>query len=84
VGFNLLLWLTMPGVYWMWWNLSGFLIAAGVSYFLALMDRPPRPDDISPYVLRKADLFEEERRWFPAYAILIMYFLLILTILLLI
>jgi len=84
VGFNLLLWLTSPGIYWMWWNLSGFLIAAGVSYFLALMDRSPRPDNIARYVLRGADLFEEERRWFPAYAILIMYFLLILTILLLI
>ena len=84
VGFNLLLWLTMPGVYWMWWNLSGFLIAAAVSFFVARTDRSPRSDDISRYVLRGTDLLKEERRWLPAYAILILYFLLILTILLLI
>jgi hypothetical protein len=29
VGFNLALWLAMPGVYWMWWNMAGFLVAAG-------------------------------------------------------
>jgi hypothetical protein len=74
----------MPGVYWMWWSLSGFLIAAGVSFSIALTDRSPRPADISRYVLRGTDLLEEERRWLPAYALLILYFLLILTILLLI
>ncbi len=84
VGFNLLLWLIMTGVYWMWWNLSGFLIAVGVSFFVARTDRSPRSDDISRYVLRGADLLKEERRWLPAYALLLLYFLLILTILLLI
>ncbi|MFC1880043.1 sodium/solute symporter [Thermodesulfobacteriota bacterium] len=84
VGFNLLLWLTVPGVYWMWWNFTGFLIAAGVSFFVALADRSPRSGDISRYVLRSNDLLKEERRWMPAYATLILYFFLILTILLLI
>jgi SSS family solute:Na+ symporter len=84
VVFNLLIWLTVPGVYWMWWNLTGFLIAAGVSFFVALADRSPRPDDILRFVLHGADLLKEERRWLPAYVILILYFLLILTILLLI
>jgi SSS family solute:Na+ symporter len=84
VGFNLLLWFTSPGIYWMWWNLFGFLIAAGVCFLVALMDRSPRSDDISDYVLQGTGLFEAERQWLPAYVILILYFLLILATLLLI
>ena len=84
VGFNLLLWLTSPGIYWMWWNLFGFLIAAGVSFLIASLDRSPRTDDISDYVLQRAGLLEAEKRWLPAYAILFLYFLLILATLLLI
>jgi SSS family solute:Na+ symporter len=84
VGFNLLLWLTMPGVYWMWWNLSGFLVAAGVSFFSGPFGRSQRSDDVSRYVLNWDNLLKEERRWLPAYAGLILYFLLMLTIVLLI
>jgi SSS family solute:Na+ symporter len=84
VGFNLLLWLTAPGIYWMWWNFFGFLIAAGVSFLVSKVDRSLPPDNISGYVLQGTGLLKEERQWLPAYAILILYFLAILTVLLLI
>jgi len=78
------LWLGLPGVYWMWWNMTGFLIAAGVSYIVSLFNPAPQPKDVSKYVLRGSDLLKEERRWWPVYAILVLYFFLMLTILLLI
>jgi len=82
VGFNLLLWLTTPDVYWMWWNMTGFLVAAGVSFLLSLLGSPPPFKDIAPYILIKSDLFKEERRWWPEYIALILYFFLMLTLLL--
>jgi len=84
VGFNLLLWLTAPGIYWMWWNLFGFLVVTGVCFLFARLDRSTRSEDISGYVLPGTGLLKSERQWLPAYAILILYFFLILATLLLI
>ena len=84
VVFNLALWLGAPGVYWMWWNMTGFMVAAGVSYFVSLFAPAAQPKDVSQYVLNRSDLLKEERAWWPAYAVLILYFCLILTVLLLI
>ena len=84
VGLNLFLWLALPSVYWMWWNVTGCLVAAGVSYIVSLFDPYRQSKDISPYVLNWADLLKEERRWWPVYALLILYFFLMLTLLLLI
>jgi SSS family transporter len=84
VGFNLFLWLAMPGVYWMWWNMTGFLVAVGVSYIVSLLGPPAQSKDISQYVLRGSDLLKEERRWWPVYVVLVLYFFLMLTLLLLI
>ncbi len=82
VAFNLLLRLSLPGVYWMWWNMSGFLVASGVSYIVSLFDPTSLSKDISQYVLRGSDLLQEERRWWPVYAGLVLYFFLMLTLLL--
>jgi SSS family solute:Na+ symporter len=84
VGFNLFLWLAMPGVYWMWWNMTGFLAAVGVSYIVSLLGPPTQSKDIAQYVLRGSDLLKEERRWWPVYVVLVLYFFLMLTLLLLI
>ena len=83
VGFNLFLWLTSNGVYWMWWNMTGFLVAAGVSYIISLFGPSTQSKDISQYVLRGSDLLKEERQWWPVYAVLVLYFFLMLTLLLL-
>jgi SSS family solute:Na+ symporter len=83
VGFNLVLWLGLPGVYWMWWNMTGFLVTVGVSYMVGLFGPGSQVKDISQYVLTGSDLFQEERRWWPVYAVLVLYFFLMLTLLLL-
>ena len=84
VGFNLFLWLAMPGVYWMWWNMTGFLVATGVSFMVSFIRPAARTRDISNYVIRGSDLLRKGRRWWPIYAILVLYFFLMLTLLLLI
>jgi SSS family solute:Na+ symporter len=83
VVFNLILWLGFPYVYWMWWNLFGFLVTAAVSLAASPFLKSITKKDISPYVLRGTRFFKEERRWLPVYAMLILYFLLLLAVLLL-
>ena len=82
VGFNLLLWIASPGTYWMWWNLFGFLIAAGVSFLISRADRSTRSENISDYVLQRTGLLKAERQWLSAYAVLFLYFIVILAVLL--
>jgi len=74
----------MPGVYWMWWNMTGFLIAAGVSYFVCLFGSTTQTKDVSQFVLNGSDLLKTERRWSPVYLVLVLYFFLMLTLLMLI
>jgi Na+/proline symporter len=81
VGFNLFLWVSMPGVFWMWWNLFGFVVAVGVSYLFSLSRATP-PKDISAYVLLGSDLIRAERRWISTYIILVIYFILMMIFLL--
>lgn len=83
VGFNLFLWVCLPGVFWMWWNLFGFLVAVCISLFVSLSSGPPRFKDISGYVLRGSELIKTERRWISTYIILVIYFCLMLIFLLL-
>jgi hypothetical protein len=68
----------------MWWNMTGFLVTAGVSYIVSLFGPSTQPKDISQYVLRRSDLLNAERRWWPVYAMLVLYFFLMLSLLLLI
>jgi hypothetical protein len=81
VGFNLFLWVSMPGVFWMWWNLFGFLVAVGVSFLFSLSSATS-PKDISGYVLLGSDLIRAERRWISSYIILVIYFILMMIFLL--
>jgi hypothetical protein len=66
----------------MWWNMTGFLVAVAVSYIVSLLGPAAQSKDISQYVLRGSDLLKEERRWWPVYVVLVLYFFLMLTILL--
>jgi SSS family solute:Na+ symporter len=81
VGFNLILWLGFPNVYWMWWNAFGFLVTAAVSLTASPFLKSIIKKDINPYVLRGTRFFKEERGWLPVYAMLILYFLLLLAVL---
>ena len=82
VGVNLVLWLTMTGVHWMWWNMTGFMAAAGVSYAVSRSGSSNQPKDVAKYILSGSDFLSEERRWWPGYLVLVLYFFLMLIILL--
>jgi SSS family solute:Na+ symporter len=84
VACNLILWLAFPNVYWMWWNVFGFLVTVAVSLAVSHFLKSIIKKDISPYVLRRTHFFKEERSWLPAYGMLILYFLILLAVLLMI
>ena len=83
VMLNFFLWIKCPGIYWMWWNVAGFLATVIVSFLITrLVPSNPLPN-ISNYVLTaKSELLREELRWWPAYLALSGYFVLILCFLL--
>ncbi len=85
VGFNLFLWLAVPGVYWMWWNLFGFAAAAVISYAVSVLAPSPLPANAERYILRSGRrVLQDERRWLPVYGGLLLYFVLMLLFLFLI
>jgi SSS family solute:Na+ symporter len=84
VGFNLVLWLAMPGVYWMWWNMTGFLVAVAVSHVVSRFDPVGRSRGISRFIHTGSELLKQERRWWLVYGVLVLYFCLMMTLLLLI
>ena len=83
VAFNLFLWLGFEDIYWMWWNLFGFLMTSAVALVLSGIITSPQPDNVDKYVLNWNDILKEERRWMVTYALLIFYFLLMFSFLLL-
>jgi Na+/proline symporter len=84
VGFNLMLWMAFPGVYWMWWNLFGCALTAAVAMGLSRTTGKTAPSEKHRYTLHHYDALEKERRWLPAYALLAGYFVLLLAVLYLI
>ena len=81
VGFNLLLWIALPGVYWMWWNLLGLLVSVLLTWVVSRLTPPPRPEQTSIYTLSGSGMFEQERQWVSMYLLLVGYFALILAFL---
>jgi SSS family solute:Na+ symporter len=76
VGINLVLWLGFGDVFWMWWNVTGcvvaLLVAVGVSFVKPKKASAPGLD---PLVLWDTDVWEAERRWIPVYCGLILFFI---------
>lgn len=82
VGFNLFLWLALSEIYWMWWNLFGLLVSVAVTLMVSRVTAPPRPEQIRSYTLSGSGMLQQERRWFPMYALLVGYFVVILAFML--
>jgi SSS family solute:Na+ symporter len=83
VGLNLVLWLAVPSIHWMWWNCFGCVTTIFVSLAVSLAGSSPGARDVGPYVLQGSSLLREERRRVPVYLSLLVYFVLILCALLL-
>ncbi|HJN76010.1 MAG TPA: hypothetical protein QGF58_18915 [Myxococcota bacterium] len=78
VGLNIVFWLAVPEMHWMWWNAIGLVVSlvVGVAVSLATRERPVRED----LVLSLGGLMEQERPWMKVHGVLAVYFLLILGV----
>jgi SSS family solute:Na+ symporter len=66
-GFNLLLWLFAPHISWLWWNVTGFIVACGVGLGVSML--APNELDTKGVVWRPGmgkDL-GFEKNWVPYY-----------------
>jgi SSS family solute:Na+ symporter len=81
VGFNLVLWVGFEGVFWMWWNFTGCVVAMLVALGVSLA----KPQMAKGYpsallLLWDTDVWKEERKWLPAYGALIAFFIFMLVL----
>ncbi|MEM9996800.1 MAG: sodium transporter, partial [Bacteroidota bacterium] len=82
VSFNIVQWIAFPEIYWMWWNLFGCAVAAGVAALVGRggVSEASAADRERYTVWSQGNLLERERSWLPIYALLIGYFVLMLVI----
>lgn len=78
LALNVGLWLFVPSVFWMWWNVTGFVATAGVAIGLGRWGAPEGARDIDALVLDKGSLRRIPRSQAVVYAGLVGWFLLIL------
>lgn len=89
VAGNLLLWmggdflqrsLGIQPVFWMWWNMLGCVLSMAVAVGLSpLMARGAAPST-EGLILWDTDIWQQERRWWPTYGLLLGYFAVMLTL----
>ena len=80
VGLNVILWLFVPGVHFLWWNMLGFVATVFVSSIWTLGGARPSPEVIEKYTISRAAMWREERPWIPTYLVLVAAFVVILGI----
>ena len=74
VGFNAFLWLAVPKVSWLWWNVIGFLVAFAVGYGLSLVTAAPEKKlDGLVYYKGVASTFNYRLNWPRNYVIMAGY-----------
>ncbi|HHH29612.1 MAG TPA: hypothetical protein ENK57_14875 [Polyangiaceae bacterium] len=80
VGANVVLWLLAPSMYWMWWNVSGLVVAVVATALVSRMLPPPRPKQLEGTTLRLRGIAEREASWVKPYVGLVGYFIAILLV----
>jgi len=74
VAFDLYLWVAHPEVFWMWWNLAGFVVSMVVADLTSrLVWRAGAGDRTSEYVLWNTPLLTDERRWMGSHLGMLAY-----------
>jgi SSS family solute:Na+ symporter len=84
---NLFLWLYVPGVSWLWWNVIGCVITFLVGYLASFAFQPPVFEKINHHVWHRRigkEYFDYQKNWNIYYGILIFWFLVILGVIALI
>jgi SSS family transporter len=70
------------GVFWMWWNLTGLLVAIAVTMVVSRFLAPPHPDRLVGTTLSRREIGLRERPWLLTHVGLLLYFFIILAIIL--
>lgn len=80
---NLMTWLLLPGVSWLWWNVSGCLITFSVGYGVSFLFRSPPVPNLEALVYRAdaAQQFNYRRNWRVYLWILAGYFFFLIIVL---
>ncbi len=77
---NVLIWLFVPSIFWMWWNLIGFGITYVVALTLSIFLDPPQSDKIEKTTLNASMILGREKTWIKHYAVLLVYFMIMLLL----
>ncbi len=82
-GGNLLTWKYLPGVSWLWWNVTGCLITFAGGYLASLLCKCPIPAGIDDLVFKRDSRrqFNYKRNWKLYQAILAGYFAVMILVL---
>jgi SSS family solute:Na+ symporter len=80
---NLMTWLFLPGVSWLWWNVSGCLMTFSVGYGASFLFRPRTVPNLDALVYHAdaAKQFNYRRNWRVYLWILAGYFVLLILVL---
>ncbi len=81
VGFNLVLWIGFPDLFWMWWNCFGLIVAVLVTLMVSRFSAPCPAECIRRYTLPGSGFLAREKLWQPAYTYLLLWFFLLLALL---
>lgn len=84
---NIYIWIFMPGVSWLWWNVTGTVSTFAIGYLASFLFKTPAYDTIKDYIWHKSSLdYKKEtgRNWNKYYLILILWFAVMVVILTLI
>jgi SSS family solute:Na+ symporter len=81
VGVNLAVAMLMGDIFWMWWNMIGFFVAAVVALVVGQFTPTLPADRLDTYTLSGSVVSrEKQKEWAPYYLILIVYFFVIFGI----
>jgi SSS family solute:Na+ symporter len=81
VGFNLLLWVLLPEVFWMWWNFFGLVVAAAITLVVSRFTAPCPEESVRNYTLAGSGFLRQHKLWRPVYGALVLWFLVLLILL---
>lgn len=83
---NLLTWRYLPGVSWLWWNVSGCLITFTIGFFASLLFVFNPPENIDELIFKRdiQKQFGYKRNWYKYHAVLVLYFVIMIALLLVI
>jgi SSS family solute:Na+ symporter len=78
---NMWLWLSLEdGMFWMWWNLTGLVVAAVTTAVVSRALPPPDEAQLEKTTLKLSEIPARESSWLRLYGWLFIYFLFIVFI----